>query len=121
MKTMIGLGIAAVLLLMPAVGQAEDFDVREHLDQMKQELDLTPKQTEEIKPILNEYKDQLDQAREEKREKLDEVLNDERMDKLDELDKSWFDKMKSKLERTDEPDADKATTTEYEKDKEKTY
>ena len=108
--------LAGVLLLCPATSQADEmFDAREHLDKMKMELDLTSEQTKEVKEILEDYEDQLDQASADKKDKLEDVLNEEQIDKLDDMHQSWLDKMKAKFDGK-ESDAEKAADIESDRE-----
>jgi len=90
--------IAGALLLLPTGAAANEmYSVRDELDKMKMELDLTPKQTRKVEAILQDFKDQVDQAKDEKKDKLDDILSDEQKDKLEAMDQSWLDKMKARM------------------------
>jgi len=101
MNAKLGALIAGALLLMPSVAAAQlEYNVREQLERMKQELELSPEQIQDVRSVLNEYKDEIDQAEQGKKEKLDKLLDEDQMDRFDDMDQSWFERISEDFEAT---------------------
>ena len=98
--------IAGFYLLIGPVALAADpsadsvakyYNVDDRLDKMKSDLNLNDQQVKEIKPILENYKDKIHSARQEKEDKIDKVLTSEQKSKMDnfkkdadKLEKNWW-------------------------------
>jgi len=98
------LGLTAVLALIagPVYAGHGDMDAGEWLDTMKMELSLNDQQVNDIKPVLDHYKDQMEAAKKEKHNKLDQILTSEQNDRMkaykDEQEK-MYDKMEDAMEK----------------------
>jgi Spy/CpxP family protein refolding chaperone len=96
------LSVMAVLALLfgpsayaaDAEGVATDkyYNIDEKLSKMKSDLSLNDQQVKEIKPVMENYKDKIHEARQEKEDKLDKILTSEQKDKMknfkEDMDKS---------------------------------
>jgi Spy/CpxP family protein refolding chaperone len=72
-------------LATPVLAHEKSMDVDEKIAKMKSELNLTEEQANQIRPILEEYKDKMSKAMEEKKDKLRQVLSSVQMDHLNHL------------------------------------
>jgi len=93
---------AGICLLFGPTAYADSVDdyykIDQRLDKMKTDLNLNEQQVKEIKPVMDNYKDKVHDARKEKDEKIDKILTSEQKDKMDEfrkskdeaMDKGWW-------------------------------
>jgi Spy/CpxP family protein refolding chaperone len=98
--TILGLFAALLLWSSPAVFAAsvdEYYNIDERVSKMKSDLNLNDDQVKEIKPIMENYKDKIHEARKEKEDKLDKILTSEQKDKMknfkedkDKAEKGWW-------------------------------
>ncbi len=77
-----------ILFLAGPVLAAEEFNVDNKIQAMKNELGLTDDQVRALRPILTAYKDKLDQATNEKEQRLSDVLSTNQRNKLQETQNS---------------------------------
>ena len=66
----------------PALAYDADFNVEANVKKMKVELGLTDTQAEQIKPIIQDYKNNIERAHDEKQERLNAVLNNDQQGRL---------------------------------------
>jgi Spy/CpxP family protein refolding chaperone len=95
-------GILAVFaLLFTPVAYADSADeyykIDERIDKMKSDLKLTDEQVKEVKPVMENYKDKVHEARKEKEDKLDAILTSEQKEQMkqykedkDKAEKGWW-------------------------------
>jgi Spy/CpxP family protein refolding chaperone len=86
MKAPLLLSLTAAVCLLGAPAFADSVDeyykIDERLEKMKTDLKLTDEQAKEIKPVMENYKDKLHEARKEKEEKLEKILSAEQNDQM---------------------------------------
>jgi len=85
---MMMLSAITAFLLTGVVYANQSFNVDEKIQSMKEKLGLTDTQITVVKPILTEYKLQMEQLKSEKERRLKEVLTTEQMDKMKEMKKT---------------------------------
>lgn len=73
------LGALTALLLAGNAFANKDFNVGDKLKEMKKELALTDAQVNAIDPILNDYKNKIDAAADEKEQRLSSILSADQM------------------------------------------
>ncbi|MBP9855209.1 MAG: hypothetical protein KBD53_10135 [Candidatus Omnitrophica bacterium] len=92
-KVAIGLGLV-LLFSTSATANLMSFSVNEKLQKMKTELNLTDEQVDKIRPIIQDYKDAMDKAQNDKEDRLRQVLSSDQMNQLKDMKKDMKDKMK---------------------------
>lgn len=88
----ITLGVIAFSFFAVSAYANKDFNVDDKVQKLKTELVLTDDQVRAIKPILEDYKNKLDQAGDEKEQRLGEVLTPDQMARLKDAKKNMKDK-----------------------------
>jgi Spy/CpxP family protein refolding chaperone len=58
------------------------YNLDDRITKMKSDLNLTDAQVKEIKPVMENYKDKIHEARQEKEDKLDKILTSDQKDKM---------------------------------------
>lgn len=76
------LGSLLVVLLSASVYANKMMSVDEKLQKMRSQLNLTQQEVEQARPIIQEYKDKMDRARQEKEDKLSRIFSPEQMNQL---------------------------------------
>ena len=91
MKTARLLLCAAMLGLGAGTLQAnmKKFDVGQKLDQMKAQLNLTDSQADQVKQILKNEKDQVDNACDAADNQIKQVLNSSQKDQYEKMKDQW--------------------------------
>lgn len=79
--------LAWVVLLNSPVRANEMMNVDQKVQKMKAELNLTDDQANQIKPIIQDYKNQMEQAKKNKEDRLRGVLSSQQMDQMKEKHK----------------------------------
>ncbi|MBL8013377.1 MAG: hypothetical protein JNN05_05965 [Candidatus Omnitrophica bacterium] len=83
MKNKIIAGTVMSLLLIVSGAQANRMmNVDEKVKDMQRELSLTDNQANEVRPILQDFKDKMENLKQDKESKLSKVLSDEQMTKF---------------------------------------
>jgi Spy/CpxP family protein refolding chaperone len=73
---------AFLLVVTSSVYANKMMNVDEKVDKMKAELNLTPDQANQVKPIIQEYKEKLDTIHKDKEEKLSRILSSDQMNQM---------------------------------------
>jgi len=95
------LGIMTLMLLMSPVAYGATVDdyynVDDRISKMKADLNLNDEQVKAVKPVMEDYKDKIHQARQDKEDKLDKILTSEQKNKMkefkvdkDKAEKNWW-------------------------------
>jgi hypothetical protein len=88
------LSCLTVLLFASPVLAHEKIDVNAKVDMMKKELNLSDDQVKSVKPVIEDYKNAVEQAGKNKEDKLSSILSKDQMDKMKDLMKD-----KEKMEK----------------------
>ncbi len=115
--------ILVAFLLIPAIGYAQQpqtpaEEAKQQTEWMKQNLELTPEQVEEVQEVNEEYAEKkteilnasaekqdklkdLMAEREEYTEEIRDILDDEQFVKFQQAEKTWFEKTKERVTDTE--------------------
>lgn len=74
--------LMSLLMCVGSVYANKMMNIDDKIKDMQNKLSLTDNQASEVRPILQDYKDKVDNLREDKDSKLSKVLSDEQMTKL---------------------------------------
>lgn len=90
--------LASTLFFLAAmpVWANEMMSVDEKVKKMKMDLNLTDEQANQVKPIIEDYKSQMNKLHDEKKARLGKVLSTEQMDRLEDMKKEMKDKHSEK-------------------------
>ena len=76
------LSLLGTVLLVSSAFAHEKFDVDQKIKDWKTELNLTDDQAKAIKPILEDYKNKMEDAHKDKEQRLSAVLSSDQMNKI---------------------------------------